>query len=181
MCSTRNTYKTHGYRSHNYSPNFRTIRRAVLEIRKRGLHVRTCSSTRPVTSVKRLGNVSLTTYQISAQSVQPFPRCRQGGTSARAAISDWHLDAQMCISDAHLCGFDAQLFKNVATAGRQLILRFVCYLRKNIASTLCAPLVITDTSKTPFGRWTSGSERMYLNVCTLYSYMCARADIPHSV
>ena len=37
-------------------------------------HVRKCRRTPPWTLVKRLANGSLTTHQISAQSVQPFPR-----------------------------------------------------------------------------------------------------------
>ena len=50
-------------------------------------HVRTCTCTTSLTFVKRQTNGSLTTHQISAQSVQPFPRYLKGvRTCARAAI-----------------------------------------------------------------------------------------------
>ena len=58
--------------------NFSTIRPAVPEIRKRCAHVRTCSCTPSSTFVKRLANGYLNTYQISTQSVQPFPRPGKG-------------------------------------------------------------------------------------------------------
>ena len=40
--------------------------------------MRTCSCTPPLASVERLVNESLATYQISALSVQPFPRYKKG-------------------------------------------------------------------------------------------------------
>ena len=46
----------------------------------------TCSCAPLLTSVKSLANGSLTTYRISAQSVQPFSRCRKGGTSPRVHV-----------------------------------------------------------------------------------------------
>ena len=48
--------------------------------------MRKYSYTRPSTFVKRSANRSLTTYQISAQFVQLFPRYGKGGTSARAHV-----------------------------------------------------------------------------------------------
>ena len=54
--------------------------------KKRGAHVRTCTCTPTLTSVKREANRSLTANQISAQSVQPFPRYGKGNTSAREHV-----------------------------------------------------------------------------------------------
>ena len=70
-------------------PNFSAVRPTVPKIRKRGAHVRTCRCTPPLSSVKRIANWSLTTHQISAQSVQPFPRYGTQGniyTCARAHV-----------------------------------------------------------------------------------------------
>ena len=56
-----------------------------------GKGVRTCTSAAmpqapPLTSVKSLANEYLITYRTSAQSVQPFPRCRKWGTPAHAYV-----------------------------------------------------------------------------------------------
>ena len=77
--------KTHSKWSSYHTTNFRTKHPAV-EIRKRGAYVRTCSCIPPFAFVKRQANGFLTTVQISAQSVKPFPRCGKGGTSARAHV-----------------------------------------------------------------------------------------------
>ena len=70
----------------SHTPNVSAVRPAVLEVRKRDAiaHMHTCSCTLRVelhvptcltsTFVKCFANGSLTAYQISAQSVQPFPR-----------------------------------------------------------------------------------------------------------
>ena len=47
-------------------------------MRKGGAHLRTCSCAPLLTSTKSMANEFLTTYRISAQSVQPFLRCRKG-------------------------------------------------------------------------------------------------------
>ena len=74
-------------------PNFSASRTAVPEIRKMDAHMLTCSCilrvqlhVRTSTFVKHLANGSLITYQISAQSIQPFPRYGKGGTPARAHV-----------------------------------------------------------------------------------------------
>ena len=56
------------------------MRPAVPEIRKRGAHVRTCTQMYHTfkVCVKRIGNGSLITPQISAQSAQLFPRYGKG-------------------------------------------------------------------------------------------------------
>ena len=54
------------------------MRPAVSEMQERGEHLRTCSCAPPLTSAKRLADGFLSTHQISAQSVQPFPRYGNG-------------------------------------------------------------------------------------------------------
>ena len=66
MCSIRNTYRTHCCWSHNLTGNFGAIRSIILDIREMGAHVRTGRCNPSSTSVKRLYNGFLTTYQISA-------------------------------------------------------------------------------------------------------------------
>ena len=48
--------------------------------------MRTCSYAPPSFFAKSPASGSLTTYQISAQSTQPFPRYGKGGTSARVYV-----------------------------------------------------------------------------------------------
>ena len=57
-----------------HTPKLNTIGRAVPEIQKRGVHVRTCRDTPPVTTVKVVTNGSPSACQISTQSAQPLPR-----------------------------------------------------------------------------------------------------------
>ena len=92
LCSTHNICKIYCCWSHNYTPNFCTIRPTVLEIRKRGAHVRTCSCIPSSTSAKCPAKGSLTAYQISAQSVQPLARYERGAhLHVRAcAHTDYH-------------------------------------------------------------------------------------------
>ena len=78
-CSTRNICKTHNFWSSNHTPNFSDIRPAVLELRKRGTHVRMCSCTTPLTFIKLLAIRLPTTYRISAQSIQLFPKYGKRG------------------------------------------------------------------------------------------------------
>ena len=76
-----------GIRSHcpSHAPNLNTIRPAVCEIWKTGVHVRTCRCTPPQTCVKHLSNGSLATHQIWTQSAQPFARSgKRVCTCARA-------------------------------------------------------------------------------------------------
>ena len=86
MCSTPNTYKTPCCWFHNHTPNFCGTRPVILEIRNRDTHVRTCNCTRSSTSVKRLANGPLTTYQNTRNPSSRFRYGKQGtcGTSARA-------------------------------------------------------------------------------------------------
>ena len=65
----------HANFQHNLSSRFRRT--------KKGAHGRNAA---PLTFVKSPDNWSLTTYQISAKSVQPFPRYRKWDTSARARV-----------------------------------------------------------------------------------------------
>ena len=69
LCKTQTIAPSH-------APSFSTIRPAVSEMRKRGACVRAPFNflTPPLTFVKIQTNGSLSTHQISAQSVQPFAR-----------------------------------------------------------------------------------------------------------
>ena len=75
--------KAQSYWSSNSAQSFSVILPVVLEIWKRCAHLCTCTCTPPSSFVKRQVNGSLTTNQISTQSVQPFPIYGKGGTSTR--------------------------------------------------------------------------------------------------
>ena len=71
-----------------HTPKLNSIGQAAPEIQKRGLHVRTCRDTQPMTCGKHLGNESKPTHQIWIQSAEPFVRYRSAVcTCARAEIS----------------------------------------------------------------------------------------------
>ena len=82
-------YPTINFCKTNQIPIFGAIHPVVSEIRKSRAHVLMCSCAPPLTFVKVLPSGSLTTYQISAQSVLPFPRYREADnicTYARAHV-----------------------------------------------------------------------------------------------
>ena len=71
----------------NHIPNLNTIGQTVPEIQKRGVHVRTCRDTPPMTCVKHLVHESQLTHQNWTQSAKPFLRYRSAVcTCARAEI-----------------------------------------------------------------------------------------------
>ena len=78
------TVKAKSWWSPSHTPNFNAIRPYVPEIRKGGTHVRTCTCSPPITSVKRLANGSLSTYKTLAQSIQLFRDKKKGW--ARACV-----------------------------------------------------------------------------------------------
>ena len=108
--------KEHSWWHPNHTQNFSAIRPAVFDIRKNGAHVRAHSYTPPITFVKRLTNESLIMYQISAQSVQPFPRYGNGGTSARAHVLMYPTHS---LCNMHRC-LVSKRTSNLVTTGRAI-------------------------------------------------------------
>ena len=80
--------KTYSHWSPSHTPNFSAFHPAIPEIQKRNAHMPMCNCTLWVqlhvhtylasSFEKFLANGPLTTYQISAQLVKPFPRYERG-------------------------------------------------------------------------------------------------------
>ena len=90
ICShpTSDFCKPHHYWVPSQKSNFSTIGQSVLEIRRWGVHVRTCRGIQLMTCIKRTATGSLTTHLISAQCAQRFPRYGKGvRTCVRADAS----------------------------------------------------------------------------------------------
>ena len=90
MCTTHSTCKTSSYCSPNHTHNFSAI--CPAEMRKTAQLKCNCAPL--MTVINRLANGSLSSYQISAESVKTFPRYVKGT----------HLHLRTCArADVHTC------------------------------------------------------------------------------
>ena len=78
--------KAHCWWSTNQTPSFSAIRCSFRDTEKGARTCHTCTCIPPLTFVERQANGSLITNQISAHSVQPFPRYAKGDISPRAHV-----------------------------------------------------------------------------------------------
>ena len=103
MCSHSTSDFCKPYHSSQTS-NFSTIGQSVLEIRRWGVHGRTCRGIQLMTCIKRTNTGNLTTHLISAQCARRFPRYGKGvRTCARAdATHPWLVEGTQLMTPTHI-------------------------------------------------------------------------------